>query len=93
MDEEPVVDHQDPRDPQDHEREARLGGDGEGPAQAPTLEPEIDRPHTGVGEVDAAVDDVAALDARPLEDHVEVFEDAHERLRRALDDTSDTHPA
>ncbi len=57
------------------------------------VEPEADRPRTGVAGVDAVVDDVAALDAKPLEDHVEVFEDAHERLRRALDDTHDTDPA
>ncbi len=56
-------------------------------------EPEADRPRTGVAGVDAVVDDVAALDARPLEEHGEVFEDAHERLRRALDDTHDTGPA
>lgn len=38
---------------------------------------------------DAAVDDVLvavqALDNRPVEEHVAVFEQAHERLRRALD--------
>ena len=42
--------------------------------------------HTGVAGVDAVVDDVAALDDRPLDEHVAVFEDAHTRLRRALDD-------
>ena len=40
---------------------------------------------TGVAEVDAALDSVAALDDTPVEDHPAVFEAAHERLRRALD--------
>ena len=29
---------------------------------------------------------IEELEARPLEEHVAVFEDAHGRLRRALDD-------
>ena len=40
---------------------------------------------TGVAEVDAALDSIAALDDTQVEDHPAVFEAAHERLRRALD--------
>ena len=60
-----------------------------------TAEP--DRVHTGVVGVDEVIAEVAALHSRPLDEHVAVFEDAHERLRRALDDTqadsrADTRP-
>jgi len=41
---------------------------------------------TGVAGVDAVVEAVAALEDRPVEEHVVVFERAHEQLRRALDD-------
>ena len=41
---------------------------------------------TGLDGVDSVVDDVARLTGRPVEEHVEVFESAHERLRRTLDD-------
>ena len=41
---------------------------------------------TGVDRVDAVVVDVEGLDERPVEDHVGVFERAHEQLRQALDD-------
>ena len=40
---------------------------------------------TGVEHVDAVIAAVEELDERPLEDHVRVFESAHEGLRRALD--------
>ncbi|WP_166138865.1 hypothetical protein [Nocardioides ochotonae] len=40
---------------------------------------------TGVASVDEVVVAVDALAGRPLEEHVAVFEDAHERLRGALD--------
>lgn len=40
---------------------------------------------TGVEEVDAVLDAVDALDGRPVDEHVAVYEDAHERLRGALD--------
>ncbi|MQW75353.1 hypothetical protein GHK92_05650 [Nocardioides sp. dk4132] len=45
----------------------------EGPAQ------------TGVASVDEVLASVEALAGRPLEEHVAVFEHAHERLRSALD--------
>ena len=40
---------------------------------------------TGVSAVDEVLASVQQLDGRPVEEHVAVFEQAHERLRRALD--------
>jgi hypothetical protein len=40
---------------------------------------------TGVDAVDRVLDDVAAVVGSPLSEHVRVFEQAHEQLRRALD--------
>lgn len=45
--------------------------------------PEIES--TGDESVDRVLDDVAALADAPVSDHVQVFERAHEQLRRALD--------
>ena len=45
-----------------------------------------DRPTTGLASVDTVVESVEALDDRPVEEHVAVLDEAHERLRRALDD-------
>ncbi len=42
-------------------------------------------PTTGLPTVDEVLTSVQALDGRPVEEHVSVFEQAHERLRRALD--------
>lgn len=50
------------------------------PAAAAPPEP------TGIAALDAAVDQVAALEDRPLADHVAAFENAHAELRRPLDD-------
>lgn len=47
----------------------------------PTPEP----PETGVADADDVMRSVEELEGRPVEEHVGVFEDAHERLRRALD--------
>ena len=44
---------------------------------------------TGVGEVDAVLESVEGLEGRPVDEHVAVFEDAHERLRGALDGRAD----
>jgi hypothetical protein len=44
---------------------------------------------TGLASVDTVVESVAALEDRPVEEHVAVFEAAHEQLRRALDDAPD----
>jgi hypothetical protein len=54
--------------------------EADGPAQAPA-EPV----RTGVEDVDAVLDAVEALEDVPVDDHVVVFERAHEQLRRALD--------
>jgi len=40
---------------------------------------------TGVPAVDEVLRQVAQLSERPVSEHVEVFERAHEQLRRALD--------
>ena len=40
---------------------------------------------TGIESVDAVLDLVAGLEGRPLTEHVAVFEEAHARLRGALD--------
>lgn len=44
---------------------------------------------TGVEEVDAVLESVEDLESRPVEEHVAVFENAHEQLRRALDGRTD----
>lgn len=41
---------------------------------------------TGVAAVDVVLDAVAGVGERPLDEQVAVFEQAHARLRRALDD-------
>lgn len=40
---------------------------------------------TGVAEVDEALARLQQLDALPVEEHVAVFEQAHDTLRQALD--------
>jgi hypothetical protein len=47
---------------------------------------EPERDNTGDERVDSVVADVARLTGRPVEEHVAVFESAHERLRRTLDE-------
>ena len=47
---------------------------------------------TGIAAVDQVLADVSAVADRPVSDHVEVFERAHDRLRRALDATRDPRP-
>ncbi|MFC7493941.1 MULTISPECIES: hypothetical protein [unclassified Nocardioides] len=49
--------------------------------------PEPERVRTGVEHVEEVITAVEALEERPLEEHVGVFETAHAELRRALDDT------
>ncbi len=51
-------------------------------ASAVNIEPGQGDERSAVSEVLAAIQ---ALDGRPAEEHVAVFELAHERLRRALD--------
>lgn len=45
---------------------------------------------TGVEEVDAVLASVDDLEGRPVDEHVTVFEGAHEQLRRALDAQPDS---
>jgi hypothetical protein len=47
---------------------------------------------TGVDRVDAVLDQVADLTDRPVDEHVAVFEAAHEELRRTLDAPADDAP-
>lgn len=44
-----------------------------------------ERVRTGLEDVDAVITAVEQLEERPIEEHVGVFETAHEQLRRALD--------
>lgn len=53
--------------------------DGVAHREAPAYEP------TGIDAVDRVLADVAAVVGSPLGEHVRVFEQAHEQLRRALD--------
>ncbi|WP_296604628.1 hypothetical protein [Nocardioides sp.] len=54
----------------------------------PAMAPETERVRTGMADVDEVIAAVEGLEERPIEEHVGVFEAAHDRLRRALD-----HPA
>lgn len=56
---------------------------------APAIQEPAAPDRTGDEEVDAVVDSVADLDRTPVEEHVAVFESAHDRLRRALDGRTD----
>jgi len=40
---------------------------------------------TGVERVDAVIDEVSGLADRPVDEHLAVFEAAHDELRRTLD--------
>lgn len=48
---------------------------------------------TGVAAVDEVLQRVSQLAERPVPEHVEVFERAHEQLRRALDARPDAPPS
>jgi hypothetical protein len=55
-----------------------------------TVQPEdgagdAEQVRTGVDTVDAVIAAVEELEERPIEEHVGVFETAHDQLRRALD--------
>jgi hypothetical protein len=54
------------------------------PAPEPAPEP-AEPTGTGVDRVDEVVAAVEQLEDRPIEEHVGVFERAHDELRRALD--------
>jgi len=70
-------------------------GDGAEDAPAPaddagTGQARVDLPRTGVPAVDAVLERVDAVAERDVDEHVAVFERAHEDLRRALDGSGDT---
>ncbi|MGI8524438.1 MAG: hypothetical protein ACR2K3_14190 [Nocardioides sp.] len=48
-------------------------------------ETSADAVRTGVPDIDEVLESVEGLDDRPLDEHVGAFEEAHTRLRRALD--------
>lgn len=48
-------------------------------------QPENEPVRTGVERVDAVIDAVSDLADRPVDEHVAVFESAHDELRRILD--------
>ena len=64
----------------------------EQPDTPPDVDPaetgqEFDEPErTGVEEVDGVLADLQGLQESPVEEHPAAFEQAHERLRQALDD-------
>lgn len=55
--------------------------------------PTSEAPHTGVVAVDGVVASIGTLGARPVGEHPQVFEAAHDALRRALDSDPDVAPA
>ena len=57
-----------------------------------TPEEHVDSTPTGHDVVDGVVDSLTGLDERPVGEHVAVFEQAHEALRRALNEASAPTP-
>lgn len=57
----------------------------EDPGAPEGVPPEPERVRTGVEHVDEVIAAVEELEERPIEEHVGVFETAHDQLRRALD--------
>ena len=64
-------------------------------ATDPVVEPEVEvaATDTGNAEVDAVVESLTALDGLPVAEHVTVFEQAHESLRRTLAGAGQDSPA
>lgn len=54
-------------------------------ADVPSGQEFVEPVRTGVEEVDDVLESLDRLEERPVEEHVAVFEQAHERLRGALD--------
>lgn len=67
--------------PEQPAQSAQFGGAGEDPTVAADEAPV----RTGVARVDEVLAAVEELEERPIEEHVGVFETAHDELRRALD--------
>lgn len=84
-----MTEHEHPEVERAEARDATEAAEPAEGAEVPEV-PEIpeagDPVRTGVADVDAVLEAVEELEGRPLEEHVAVFEDAHGRLRRALDD-------
>ena len=59
------------------------------PDEPETAPSEPERVRTGLPSIDEVIAAVEELEDRPIEEHVGVFETAHERLRRALDEPAD----
>ncbi|WP_374454927.1 hypothetical protein [Nocardioides sp.] len=66
--------------PEPHEADGAPSGEPIADARPP-----VDYEPTGVESVDRVLAEVATVVDRPVGEHVEVFERAHEQLRRALD--------
>ncbi len=60
-----------------------------GPDEPEQVPPEPERVRTEMAEIDEVIVAVEELEDRPIEEHVGVFETAHDRLRRALDRPAD----
>ncbi|MGZ4447573.1 MAG: hypothetical protein ACXVWZ_03415 [Nocardioides sp.] len=54
-------------------------------SEDPDFRETVDQVRTGVPGVDQVIEAVEALEERPIDEHVGVFETAHDQLRRALD--------
>ncbi|MEO7943264.1 MAG: hypothetical protein ABIR34_07680 [Marmoricola sp.] len=63
------------------------------PDVPPDVAPAVEVEGTGEPEVDAVVASLGGLDDLPVGDHVEVFEQAHETLRRTLAGAGQESPA
>lgn len=57
-----------------------------------SAEPVAPAPETGHGAVDGVIASLAGLAELPVDEHVAVFEHAHEQLRGALDAPSGPRP-
>jgi hypothetical protein len=55
--------------------------------------PDEERVRTGEERVDSVLAAIEQLRDRPVEEHVAAFEQAHDELRRALDDVPPQDPA
>ena len=64
-----------------------------GGREEPTADPVVGVEGTGNADVDAVVGSLAALDDLPVAEHVAVFEQAHESLRRTLAGAGQDSPA
>jgi hypothetical protein len=73
-----------------HESAGELADEPTGEVEGEPVEAPAEEPlRTGVERVDAVVDAVSGLAERPVDEHVAVFEQAHDELRRTLDSPPD----